>query len=279
MKPQIKQLKLLFTLVCIIALLLPLVAGAKVSKSERDLILVAHLDMSDDTESEFWNKVYTFIESQGIRTAKKHLDAQYRKVHVIQTKTKDKNTKATRDDVIKLLSKVTGRKGTKAVDVIWMTHGHPKGKISLQKPSGGGNTKFSVGEQLAPKIKSAIGKTGQQKLRVLYSTACFGASAIEGWRSVGFKVVSGGRKVYTDSASSQPKFLKAWKKGKSFKNAVANANRAQKVDFWDKLLALSKRYKKDDLDSYRELKGKGCIAIDSNPGMKCKKNKKNKKNK
>jgi hypothetical protein len=77
--------------ICLVGLLLPTVAGAKISKGERDLILVTHLDMGDDTESKFWNKVYTFIESQGIRTAKKHLEDQYRRVHVIQTKTKDKN--------------------------------------------------------------------------------------------------------------------------------------------------------------------------------------------
>ena len=166
-------------------------------------------------------------------------------------------TKATRDDLVNLFSKVTARKGTKAVDVIWMTHGHRKGKVELQKPSGGGNTKFSVADQLGPKIKLAVDKAGQKKLRVLYSRAYYGASAIEGWRSMGFKVVSGDRKVYTDSASSQPKFLRAWNKGNSFKEAVANANRAQKLNVWDKLLRLSTQYEKKDLGSYRELKGKG----------------------
>ena len=113
-------------------------------------------------------------------------------------------------------------------------------------------------------------KSGVAKLRMLYSTACFGKSAIDGWRAAGFKVVSGGRKVYTDSASSQPKFLRAWKSGKTFRTSVDAANKAQKLDLWDKLVALSKNYDKDDLDSYRTIKGAKCIKLNSNPSKKCK---------
>jgi hypothetical protein len=255
--------------VCLAALMMSGTATAKVKKNERDLILVTHLDLSKTGEKKFWDKVYTFIESQGIRTAKKHLEDHYRKVHVIQTKPSDNKKKATLEDVVSLFKKVTDRKKTKAVDAIWMTHGLGGGKIELQASSGNGNKKYSVLNHIAPAIEQAIGSNGQKKLRALYSTACFGKSAIDGWLKVGFKVASGGRKVYTDSASSQPKFLKSWKKGETFKKSVDNANKAQKLDMWDKLVALSKRYDKSELDSFREMKGAGCLTIESNPTKKC----------
>ena len=248
---------------------MPSMVSAKVKKAERDLILVTHLDVPG-SDSAFWKAVYSFIEKAGVSTAKRHLDKKYRKIHVIQTSKKDKKKKATLKKVVALFKKAADRKATKAVDVIWMTHGLKRGRIQLQHPSKNKNETLSVETDVAPAIKMALGKDGVAKLRMLYSTACFGKSAIDGWRKAGFKVVSGGRKVYTDSASSQPKFLRAWKDGSTFRTSVEAANKAQKLDLWDKLVALSKNYEKSDLDSYREMKGAKCIKLNSNPDKKCK---------
>ena len=251
------------------AILMPSLAGAKVKKTERDLVLVTHLDVPGD-DSRFWKVVYDFIERAGVSTAKKHLKDKYRKIHVIQTSRKDKKRKATLNKVVALFKKVTDRKATKAVDVIWMTHGLPKGKIELQKPKSKKNQKLSVENDVAPAMQAALGRSGVAKLRALYSTACFGKSAINGWLAAGFKVVSGGKKVYTDSASSQPKFLRAWKNGSTFGKSVDEANRAQKLDLWDKLVSLSRRYDKGDLDSFRIVRGSKCLKLSSNPGKNCK---------
>lgn len=248
---------------------MPSLASAKVKKGERDLILVTHLDVPG-SDSAFWKAVYSFVETAGVSTAKRHLKKEYREIHVIKTSRKDKKKKATLKKVVALFERVASRKATKAIDVIWMTHGLKKGRIELQDPKSNKNKKLSVKNDVAPAIQKALGKSGVAKLRMLYSTACFGKSAIDGWRAAGFKVVSGGRKVYTDSASSQPKFLRAWKSGKTFRTSVDAANKAQKLDLWDKLVALSKNYDKDDLDSYRTIKGAKCIKLNSNPSKKCK---------
>jgi hypothetical protein len=232
--------------------------------------LVTHLDVPG-SNSAFWKAVYSFVEKAGVSTAVKHLDKSYRRIHVIATSPKDKKKKATLAKVVELLDRVTSRKATKAVDVIWMTHGLRKGRIQLQAPNKNRNRTLSVKNDLATAIKDKLSSRDIAKLRVLYSTACFGKSAIDGWLAAGFKVVSGGRKVYTDSASSQPKFLRAWKKGKSFRKSVKAANKAQKLDLWDKVVALSKKYDKSDLDSFREIKGSGCLNLNSNPSKNCKK--------
>jgi hypothetical protein len=249
--------------------LMPTIASAKVKKAERDLVLITHLDVPG-SDSVFWKAVYSFVEKAGVSTAVKHLKGDYRAIHIIQTRTKDKKKKATLEKVVALFDRVASRKATKAIDVIWMTHGLKKGRISLQHPTKKKNKTLSVRDDIAPALSTALGQSGIAKLRMLYSTACFGKSAIDGWRTAGFKVVSGGRKVYTDSASSQPKFLRAWKKGSTFRNSVNAANKAQKLDLWDKLVSLSKKYDKEDLDSFRVIKGAGCIKLNSNPSKKCK---------
>ena len=113
---------------------MPTIANAKVKKAERDLILVTHLDVPG-SNSAFWKAVYSFIEKAGVSTAVKHLKKSYRAIHVIQTSPKDKKKKATLEKVVALFDRVASRKGTKAIDVIWMTHGLTKGRITLQHPT------------------------------------------------------------------------------------------------------------------------------------------------
>jgi len=265
---MIKKLSGVFVLACILAV--PN-AEAAVKKSERDLILITHLDPSED--GEFWNAVYTFIENNGVSSAKRHLSDQYREIHVIQTKRSDTKKKATMAKVVTLLDTVTKRKKTKAVDMLWMTHGLSRGRIQLQRKKQGDdpNVTLSVKNKLAEKIRSTLSNRQRAKLRALHSTACYGASAMEGWIHAGFKVVSGGRRVYADAASSQPKFLKAWKAGKSFKKSIAAANESQERDWWDKQVAKLSRYKdRYEVDSYRKMKGQRCININTTPSKVCK---------
>jgi hypothetical protein len=267
MLSRTRTLLLLLIFNCV---LIPSIVHAKVNKGARDVIVITHLNLQDEGESKFWDKVYEFVERKGVKVTTKHLTKYYRKVHVIETHRKDKNKKATTQRVLALLKKVTSNSKVKAVDMIWMTHGHPKGKISLQATNKDGNRKIHVKDSLAPMILEELGENSS-KLRMLFSTACFGEAAIKGWLKAGFKVVSGGKLVYTDSAASHPRFLKSWKKGSTFRQAIAQANKGQKrFDFWDKMGAISKRYTKDDLDSFRVIGGRPCLTISSNPNKQCK---------
>ena len=257
---------------------LPNLAVAKVGKNQRDLVIVTHLDLnnSDGKGAKAWGTVYNFIERSGVASTKRHLKKHYRKVHVIQTKKRDTEKTATAAAIAQLLKKVTKRKKTKAVDMIWMTHGLTEGRVDLQHPTKNKNLRTPIHatedqDGLATEIRNAVGAEGQAKLRILYSTACFGKSAIKGWLEAGFKVASGSKGVFTDSASSHPKFLKAWKKGKSFRKSVKAANKNQKLDFWDKAAKKLKRFKDSNVNSFRVIKGKRCLKIDSNPSKKCKK--------
>ena len=274
------KLRLLVLTVLLIAFVIPNAAFAKVGKEQRDLVIVTHLDLgqSDAKGKKAWDVVYAFIEKSGVAQTKLHLKRHYRKVHVIQTKKRDKKKTATAKAVANLLKKVTKRKKTKAVDMIWMTHGLPGGKVDLQHPKEDKNFRLPIHKTdkrdgLATKIRNAVGPEGQAKLRMLYSTACFGKSALKGWLEAGFKVASGSRGVFTDSAASHPKFLKSWKKGESFKKGVKAANKNQKRDFWDKTTKKLKKFKTSNVDSFREIRGAHCLTIDSNPSKACKKKK------
>ncbi|MBZ0149905.1 MAG: hypothetical protein K8J09_00125, partial [Planctomycetes bacterium] len=98
--------------------------------------------------------------------------------------------------------------------------------------------------------------TPQQRgrLRLVYETACFGASHAIGWRKLGFDAVAGARGVHTDSACSFPTFLGWWHNGYSFADCVDAANRADANKSWD---AWAKQQGFTGVDSRRLLRGSG----------------------
>lgn len=92
------------------------------------------------------------------------------------------------------------------------------------------------------------------RLRLVYETACFGASHAIGWRKLGFDFVAGARGVHTDSACSFPTFLGWWHNGCSFAECVDAANRADRNQSWD---AWAKKQGFSCVDSQRLLRGNG----------------------
>ena len=60
------------------------------------------------------------------------------------------------------------------------------------------------------RIRAGLTLADRAKLRMVFSTACFGASHRMAWREAGFKTVSGSREIYADSASSYLPFLSSW---------------------------------------------------------------------
>ena len=249
------------------ALFMASTGHAKIAKNERDLIIVTHLDLSKDAKA--WNVVYGFVEKSGVSQAKLHLKKKYRELHIIQTKRRDKNKKATVKKIVNLINRVTQRKGTKAVDMIWMTHGHKKGKISLQSAKKKKNVKLSVKAKLAKKVKKLLKPAQIAKLRMLQSTACYGASAINGWLEMGFKVASGSKKIYADSPSTQKVFLKSWKKGKAYGKSIKAMNDARGRKKWDNVASKMDKFK-GAVDSTRKVRGSKCLTINCSPSKKCK---------
>ncbi|HET7531152.1 MAG TPA: hypothetical protein VFJ98_09365, partial [Mycobacteriales bacterium] len=132
---------------------------------------------------------------------------------------------------------------------------------------------FSNGEFTMASVRDLILSNltaGQRaKLRMLFSTACFGASHRLAWRAAGFKTVSGSREVYADSAASYQPFLTSWVAGLSFGVSVAAANAAGATSAWDPVASawlLSKGSQFwDDVDSFRLTSGSTGLTIGTMP--------------
>ena len=88
---------------------------------------------------------------------------------------------------------------------------------------------------VADKLK-AIPEMYRRKFRMVFSTACYGASHIDEWLDSGFQVASGSEKIYADSLLSFPAFLGTWVLGGSFQDAINAANAADPYGVQDRWL-------------------------------------------
>ena len=253
--------------------LVPNTAFSKLSKAERDLVIISHLDPGSAKTKQFWKDVYTVIEREGVNMVRAHIGRKYRKVHVLRSKLRDSKPTITLKTVVNLLNKVTKRSKTRTVDMMWMTHGLDGGRIQLQKTvvkeGDKINKNLSVEDDIAKAIGGALSRRQCAKFRMIFSTACWGASHIRGWLKVGFKAASGSRAVFTDAAASYPRFLNNWRAGRTFRKAVDKANTTQKHDLSDKFVAKLKRFSRFRVDSFRLTSGQTCMTIDSSPSMLC----------
>lgn len=166
---------------------------------------------------------------------------------------------ATLDRLCKELKELA--KTCRAVDLIYVTHGSNQALV------------FADGavdnSQLSGKISHALTDAERARLRVVYSTACYGRSHIGGWLSSGFRAASGSRKVSADAACSYAAFLKSWADGKSFKACVQESNaNVVCTNGWD--AAAEAKYAllngvSIDANSFRDAAGETALSICAKP--------------
>lgn len=249
---MLRTLLLLATL--ILAGLAPAAADAAtpVSKAQRELVIVSP-DLSQGDLIE--RGLYDVIEWSGVGLATGTLGLRYNVVHIL------KDGAATRTGFVNKLDEVTAKTGSRAVDVIFITHGLNANVLF----SNGEFTMASVRDRILANLTTAQ----RAKLRMLFSTACFGASHRFAWREAGFKTASGSREVYADSAASYQPFLTSWVAGRTFGQSVTAANAAGEASPWDALasgwlLAKGSQFW-DDVDSFRLAAGTTSLTIGTMP--------------
>jgi hypothetical protein len=213
-----------------------------VPKEQRDIVLfLANLAPSEDPEKSFYEFVSFAAESLGLG----FLQPNYRAVHLV----KGKN--ATFDALASRLNTAASNATVKAVDLIFVTHGMTD------------KVQFSDGKKSMEDVKQAIlsklSASDRAKLRMVFSTACFGQTHRDEWMGAGFNVASGSRLIYADSGTSYPAFLTAWTTGQSFAAAVKAANDSDPLRLQDqagKTLGFGTQ-----IDSVRLVGGNGDLKI------------------
>jgi hypothetical protein len=213
------------------------------SKSQRVLIVVSYL-----SASEKWFDGYNFIETSGIATIDLFLKSKYSSI----VKLKDSN--ATKDKFISALSTYAKKSTIKAIDVIMMTHG-AKEKLYFYKSTGTKLDAVST-STLESEIKAL---SISSKLRLLYSTACYGSSHNDNFVDAGFDVSVGAKGVNTNSATEFPIVLGMWGAGDKISTAIAYGETGYKV--FDAIAKLSSKW--SDANSDKDVYGRGSTTINS----------------
>jgi hypothetical protein len=224
-----------------------------VAKAQREVI---HLITLSEEREGADKLLYETVEIGASLASTLVLGPNYGTVHLIEKE------QATLANLCRRLEQVAAKSSVKAVDLLMSPHGltnsihfYPNEGVSMAL--------------VADKLK-AIPEMYRRKFRMVFSTACYGASHIDEWLEGGFQVASGSEKIYADSLLSFPAFLGTWVMGGSFQEAINAANAADPLRVQDKL-ASSKfdaegitQYAKD-VNSYRRIGGNGKLHISSLP--------------
>ena len=197
-------------------IVLPFPEPKPVGKADRELVQI--IALSKDYQGGE-KTLYQFIETATEGLTSTVLGGSYRKVTFV------KGPAATLDGFVKALRTATGQAATKAVDVLFTTHGSSD-RLHFYEGS------YKEDKVLAA-LTTGLSATARRKLRILFSTACFGKTHLDTWIAAGFNEASGSVGVYADSAVSYLPFLHAWAQELTFAAAVQAANDADPLNLAD----------------------------------------------
>jgi hypothetical protein len=196
------------------SVVLPFAAQAAVSKSERALIVLSELDQSSFPEL---RPLYTIMERITTEVPRSALGNQYGTVRVLS------DGGATLSRLKSTLYSLSANQNIKAIDLFVNTHG-TEGVISFY--DGGISTRHVREEIMSPDAPytDASKLVLKKKLRMLYSTACFGATHNSDWMQMGFDVTDGSLGVNANAEVEYPSFVHAWSTGQPYSNAFRLSN-------------------------------------------------------
>jgi hypothetical protein len=173
-----------------------------ISREQRALLLVSQLTQGIP-ENQQW--LYRFIEAAGrsvseITLKDDYAPDQYRALL---------DDMATSDNLLATLAELGARSDILAIDLLVLLHGSPD-RLEFQDRS-----------WFAPDMAAELAGLGiSPKLRLIYSTACYGATHNDDFLQAGFKTAIGALKVNTNSAFELPMLLNLWALGKNIKDAL-----------------------------------------------------------
>jgi hypothetical protein len=218
-----------------------------VTKNERAVVVISDLTELPPEK----DLLYTFIETAGRAVCESLLKGNYVEYVTLY------DASATKANLIQTLQAIGANATVKAIDLIVMLHGR---KNQLGFNGGHSNTKTLATDIAALNLSD--------KLRLVYSTACFGSSHNDDFRKAGFSTSIGARKVNTNGAVELPVVLQLWTSGQKIKDSLAvgeNPFTRNAADAAAKLFAdLNDLSYKNDIDSDKVLAGSGQLTINSN---------------
>jgi hypothetical protein len=205
----------------------------EVKPEERVLLVIANLTTHGVDRL---RRLYQWLDENSVRVAKLLMDDHYRKIEVLT------GDDATKDAFIQNLVTLSSDPQTKAVDAFIGLHGLEN---ELWFHDGPVQTS-DLGEEIrAEKLK--------QRLRLLYSTACYGASHAPDFIRAGFRVASGATRTNANGPYDYPTQLACWGRGWTYRSTVNLANSPVFIAMHD---AIAKLLGFDDVNSEKIIEGR-----------------------
>jgi hypothetical protein len=167
---------------------------------QRSLLVVSYLEELADASLRW---LYSWIEDTAVDAARRMLEAHYRTFSSLE------GDDATYDNLIGRIETLASDPRVKAVDLFIHVHG-TRGRLWLKD-----------GPRYADDIGDDLYELDlREKLRALYSSACYGESHIDGFLRGGFRVASGAIGVNANGAAEYPMFMAYWADNRRFKTAI-----------------------------------------------------------
>jgi hypothetical protein len=217
---------------------------------QRALLIVNCLAEHGDSR---FRRLYEYIETAGIVVAKRYLRRSYGLITVI------KDREATRLAFLSSMQSLLANTNFAAVDLFLELHGE--------------NDRVHFFDQWVS--SDIIGRQlrqipGNERLRLVYNTSCFGDSHSPALIYGGFKVSVGSLKVNANAATEYPAFCRLWsdhglgrKRGLTVEKVLRRADRNLSRLVQDKIT--SSYFK--NVDSRKIIQGDGTVSIKSNPAQ------------
>jgi hypothetical protein len=173
-----------------------------VARENRAIIVVCNLQTFGDPKLKW---LYSFAESSGVVLATMFLKPHYKRFRTLA------GSSASKTRFLSTLESLGSHAEVKAIDVILMLHGE-LGTLWFADSSGVSTVD----------VESEIGALGLgDKLRLLYSLACYGESHADNFRRAGFKTVCGAAKVNANGGTEYPIVVPMWAAGGDFQSGIA----------------------------------------------------------
>lgn len=215
-------------------------AQATVLKSQRELLVVANLQTAGDPRL-VW--LYQFLDASAVSLAQLGLGGSYRRINVLA------GSAATKNAFTNTIGSKSQSAGLQALDVFVHVHGSP------------GRLHFEDGSRDTDVIKSRLADlSSNNKLRLLYSTACYGRSHAQDFVDGGFKVANGARGVNANSSFEYPVIIAQWGAGQTFSTAQTLGNDANMRNIHD---SGARAMGFAEADSFKVIRGSGSTRITS----------------
>lgn len=215
-----------------------------VNRQERVLLVIADLSTygRDDLT---W--LYRFLERAAVAVPKLILGLAYRRVYALT------GSQATAETFAGSLAEMAADPQTQAVDVLLHLHGDHQILWFSDRGVYMDQLQGLIAEQLPdPELR--------RRLRLLYSTACYGAEHAIAFANAGFRVASGAIGVNANGIWDYPVELLLWGLGVPYRTALSagNSRLISRIHDW-----VARKLRFEDVNSVKTAAGDGVTRITS----------------